>query len=102
MTFDAAHAGPDSLAPRYDDEDDHDQGGTALRAPVVDAAKDRLNPEMEYEVLSLTGDDAALKTKLNDLGKDGWVLVSTAPSFIFRRIKKTEDEKKKSRVGFSL
>lgn len=88
---------------RADEDDDHDHG-TSLKAPVVDSGKpDRLNPPMEYEVLdlaSLSGE--TLKKKLNELGEEGWALLTTTPQYIFRRLKKTEDEKKKARVGFGI
>lgn len=91
------------LAPHMDDEDE-DEGNSPMRkSPVVDSGKDRLNPEVEYEVLDLAGESPdALKTRLNDMGKEGWQLLTTTPSFIFRRMKKTEEEKKRARVGFSV
>lgn len=86
-----------------DDDDDDDGHSHMVKAPVVDSAKDRLNPEVEYEVLDLAGEKPeALKNRLNDLGKEGWQLLATTPSFIFRRMKKPEEEKKRSRVGFSI
>lgn len=99
MTRHHTHLGP--ISPRMDEDDDEN---TPLRAPVVEAPKaDKLNPEVEYEVLDLTGTSGeALKTKLNELGKDGWVLVAAQPSYIFRRLKKAEEEKKRGRVGFSV
>lgn len=89
--------GPD--APRMEEDDE----STKVRTPVVDSKADRLNPEMEYDVLDLAGSKGdALKDKLNEMGKDGWVLVSTEPAFIFRRVKKPEESKKPARVGFSV
>lgn len=91
--------GPDNV--RMDDEED--MPSTTVRPPVVEAGKDRLNPPVEYEVLDLAGTGAdALKAKLNELGNDGWVLVAAEPSFIFRRVKKADEEKKRGRVGFSV
>jgi hypothetical protein len=97
--------GRDAIPARGDDDDDdHDHSSASVKAPSVDSGKtDRLNPPIEYEVLDL--DDLAggeLKKKLNEMGEEGWALLTTSPSFIFRRIKKTEDEKKKGRVGFGI
>lgn len=98
MTRHALTHGPD--VPRMEDDEEET---THVRAPIVESKADRLNPEMEYEVLELGGCKGdTLKDKLNELGKDGWVLVSTEPAFIFRRIKKPEEAKKPSRVGFSI
>lgn len=99
MTFDALTHG--LIAPRFDEEEEHEHT-SAPRAPMVDAGKDRLNPEVEYEVLALSGEPNALKTKLNELGTEGWQLVATTPAFIFRRAKKPEEKAQKGRVGFSL
>lgn len=89
--------------PIHLDDDDDEGNAPMVKAPVVDSAKDRLNPEVEYEVLDLAGEKPeALKNKLNELGKDGWQLLATTPSFIFRRMKKAEEEKKRGRVGFSV
>ncbi len=55
-------------------------------------------PEWEYEVLQDLGKD--MKDKLNELGKDGWILTATEPAFIFRRPKQHEPEKFRSPVGF--
>ena len=88
-----------------DDDDDHDHGGgSSVKAPSVDSGskKDRLNPPTEYKVLELSESGGALEAKLNELGEDGWALVSASPQFIFRRMKKTEEEKKKARVGFGV
>jgi hypothetical protein len=100
MTNDALAMGP--YNPRMDEDDDEAQ--TKVKAPQVDSGKsDRLNPEVEYEVLDLASlAPDALKDKLNDLGKDGWALVSTTPSFILRRIKVKEEVKLKKSVGFSV
>ena len=98
MSNDALAMGP--YVPRMDDED---ETTTPLKAPVVDSKADRLNPEVEYEVLDLGSEKPeALKQRLNELGKDGWQLVSTTPSFIFRRLKKSEESKLKTRVGFGF
>lgn len=86
------------FTPRLDKEE-----GAAPLTPVVSTKSDKLNPEVEYDVLSLPGDDPkALKDKLNELGADGWQLVAASPLFIFRRMKKADEEKPKSRVGFSI
>ena len=91
------HSNPVST-PRLEKE----EGATPL-PPVVSTKSDKLNPEVEYDVLSLPGDDPkALKDKLNELGAEGWQLVAASPLFIFRRMKKPEEEKKRGRVGFSL
>ncbi|HEY9721707.1 MAG TPA: hypothetical protein V6D47_06815 [Oscillatoriaceae cyanobacterium] len=95
MTFDTHPMGPRA------DEEEEEHHGTALRTPMVDSKSDRLNPEVEYEVLALSDDPKALKAKLNEMGQDGWQLVSTTPAFIFRRMKRSE-EKPKTRVGFSV
>src|SRR5689334_9878157 len=93
--------GPDDLPTRADEDDDDDEPSSGVRAPMVDSGKgDRLNPPMEYKVVELGGAD--LEAKLNQLGEEGWALVSTTPSFIFRRMKKTEEGKKKARVGFGI
>lgn len=77
--------------------------GASLQTPVVETKADRLNPEVEYDVLDLVSlAPEALKTRLNELGQEGWMLVSTSPSFIFRRLKKSEEGKTKARVGFSV
>lgn len=95
-------AGPD-LAPMMDDDDDDEN--VAVRPPVVSskAGEERLNPPTEYEVLDLAGESPeALKKRLNELGEEGWALVATTPSFIFRRMKKTEEKKAERRVGFGI
>lgn len=99
MTNDALAMGP--YAPRMDEDE---EPTSSVKPPVVDSGKtDRLNPEVEYEVLDLASQSGeALKNKLNDMGKDGWQLVSTTPSFIFRRIKVKEEIKLKKSVGFSV
>ena len=66
--------------------------------PSVTGGKETPVLEWEYEVLDDTGKD--LKGKLNDLGKDGWILVSTEPAFIFRRPKPPEVDKFQGPVGF--
>lgn len=99
MSNDALAMGP--YVPKMDDEDE--ETNTALKAPVVDSKSDRLNPEVEYDVLDLSNETPeALRNKLNELGKDGWQLVGTTPHFIFRRMKKSEDVKLKKSVGFSV
>ena len=54
--------------------------------------------EWEYEYLEDLG--AEPKERLNELGKDGWALMTANP-FIFRRPKKTDENKLKGRVGFA-
>lgn len=94
--------GPD-VQPTRADEDDDDEPSGGVRAPMVDSGKgDRLNPPTEYKVVDLAGAGANLEAELNKLGEDGWALVSTTPSFIFRRMKKTDEGKKKARVGFGV
>jgi hypothetical protein len=87
-------------APVLSEDDDN----VAVRPPVVDnKAEERLNPPTEYETLDLAGlAPGALKDRLNALGQEGWVLVATTPTFIFRRMKKVDTEKPKARVGFGL
>jgi hypothetical protein len=86
-------------SPRLADED-----AAPPRPPVVDAnSESKLNPPCEYEVLDLAGlASEALKGRLNELGEEGWALVSTAPAFIFRRMKKVEEKKPRARVGFGI
>ena len=55
--------------------------------------------EWEYEVVSDMGKD--LKTRLNELGADGWILTATEPAFIFRRPKKVEPSTFRAPVGFA-
>ena len=90
------------LAPRMDDEDDEN---VAVRPPQVDSksGEDRINPPTEYDVLDI-GDlhPDALKKQLNEMGDEGWALVSTSPYFVFRRMKKPEDKKPRARVGFGV
>ncbi|MDB5097006.1 MAG: hypothetical protein JWM80_1427 [Cyanobacteria bacterium RYN_339] len=94
--------GPDALPTRGDEDDDDDEPSSSMRAPQVDSGKsDRLNPPTEYKVLDLAG-EINLEAKLNELGEEGWALVSTNPSFIFRRMKKSDEAKKKARVGFGI
>jgi hypothetical protein len=93
--------GPDAPSPRADEDDDDDDHGGAPRAPMVESGKgERLNPPTEYKVVDLSG--ANLEAKLNELGEEGWALVATTPSFIFRRMKKVDEGKKKARVGFGI
>lgn len=95
-------AAPD-LAPRLDEDEDEET--TSLRAPQVDSksGEDRLNPPTEYDVMELDNLGAdALKKKLNEMGDEGWALVSTSPYFIFRRMKKGEEKKPRARVGFGV
>lgn len=89
--------------PRSDDDDEEET--TTMRQPVVDSKlkEDRLNPPVEYDVKDLVDlDPTELKDKLNELGKDGWALMATTPYFVFRRMKKQDEEKPKARVGFGL
>ncbi|MBM3267116.1 MAG: hypothetical protein FJZ01_05645 [Candidatus Sericytochromatia bacterium] len=71
-------------------------------SPVVpQVAGDGKEPkvqEWEYEVLQDLGKD--MKDKLNDLGKEGWLLTATEPAFIFRRPRQPEPEKFRGPVGF--
>ena len=95
-------AGPDSV-PMMDDDDEDEN--VSVRPPVVSSksAEERLNPPTEYDVLELSGlDPDALKKRLNEMGEEGWALVSTNPAFIFRRMKKTEEKKAERRVGFGV
>jgi hypothetical protein len=101
---DMLHFHDQGPTPRADeDDDDDDDHGSSVRAPQVDSGKgERLNPPTEYKVVDLSGAGANLEAKLNELGEEGWALVATTPSFIFRRMKKTEEAKKKARVGFGI
>ncbi|MEB3285720.1 MAG: hypothetical protein VKN33_10585 [Candidatus Sericytochromatia bacterium] len=81
-----------------------DDETTTVRPPVVEASgESRLNPPSEYEVLALADlSPEKLKQRLNELGEEGWALIATTPSFIFRRLKKTEEKKQRPRVGFGV
>ncbi|MBM3274875.1 MAG: hypothetical protein FJZ00_06965 [Candidatus Sericytochromatia bacterium] len=65
---------------------------------VAGESKEPKVQEWEYEVLSDLGKD--MKDKLNDLGKQGWILTATEPAFIFRRPRQQEPEKLPRAVGF--
>lgn len=68
--------------------------GTPL-VPSI-AADEKKHQEWEYEYLEDLGTDP--KARLNELGKEGWGLISANP-FIFRR-PKLEENKERPRVGF--
>lgn len=70
-------------------------GGASPHVPAV-AAAEPAQQEWEYEILEELGTDP--KARLNELGKDGWALITAHP-FIFRRPRKS-DEKPRSPVGF--
>jgi hypothetical protein len=65
-----------------------------VTSPAGDTPK---HPEWEYEILADLGADPG--AKLNELGKEGWMLVTGTP-FIFRR-QKLDDQGLRSRVGFA-
>lgn len=90
-----------TFVPRGDDDED-DEPAVAMRTSSHGSGKqdDKFNPPMEYKVCDLP--DAGLEDKLNELGKDGWALVATSPQYIFRRMKKGDEEKPKQRVGFGI
>lgn len=106
MPHSCTDTGLDTSPVRMDeDDDDEDEGGSGARGVSVDSGdkKDRLNPPTEYDVLELGNLSASdLKAKLNEMGAEGWALIATTPHFVFRRMKKTEEEKKKGRVGFGF
>ncbi|HEY9898830.1 MAG TPA: hypothetical protein V6D00_06575 [Pantanalinema sp.] len=79
---------------------DHLRAGAGAGAPLVPAVanESKTQQEWEYEYLEDLGSDP--KGRLNELGKDGWMLVSAAP-FIFRRPKLADESKTRGRVGFS-
>lgn len=67
-------------------------------SPVVPAvaADSKTQIEWEYEVVEDLGKDP--KARLNELGKEGWALVTANP-YIFRR-PRNEDKKTRGPVGF--
>lgn len=69
--------------------------GHAPHIPAVQAEA-KTEQEWEYEVLEDLGADP--KARLNELGKEGWALITAKP-FIFRRPRRNE-EKLRSPVGF--
>lgn len=70
----------------------------ASETPLVPAvAPDKQEQAWEYEYLEDLGTDP--KARLNELGKEGWALVTANP-FIFRRPAKTDESKLRGRVGF--
>lgn len=79
---------------------DHLRAGGGSGAPLVPEVADekKTQQEWEYEYLQDLGSDP--KARLNELGKDGWMLVSASP-FIFRRPKLSDEGKIRGRVGFS-
>jgi hypothetical protein len=92
------------MSPIRLDEDDEDDIQAGARPVIVATDKsERINPAVEYDVLTLGDLDAAsLKTRLNELGQDGWLLVGTSPYFVFRRNKAPEKASPKKRVGFGI
>jgi len=72
--------------------------GPEAGTPVVPTiANEKKREEWEYEYLEDLGTDP--KARLNELGKEGWALVTANP-FIFRR-PKLEEGKERPRVGFA-
>lgn len=65
---------------------------------VAGDGKDTKVQEWEYEVLQDPGKD--MKDKLNELGRQGWLLTATEPAFIFRRPRHDEPESFRGPVGF--
>jgi|GEM_PF-1072712 hypothetical protein len=83
---------PDRFAPRAA------EGGSVTPTVPTVTAETKPKQEWEYEVLEDLGSDP--KAKLNELGKEGWTLVTANP-FIFRRPLEKEEGKAKGRVGFA-
>lgn len=71
------------------------EAGTPL-VPSI-AGEEKKHQEWEYEYLEDLGTDP--KRRLNELGKEGWGLISANP-FIFRR-PKLDEGKERPRVGFA-
>lgn len=67
-------------------------------APVVPTVGEEKMPKWEYEVLEDLGRDP--KAKLNELGSEGWMLVTANP-YVFRRPKLEEEAKTRGPVGFA-
>lgn len=67
-------------------------------APLVPTVAEDKTLKWEYEYLEDLGADP--KAKLNDLGNEGWMLVSAKP-YIFRRPKAVEESKIRGPVGFA-
>ena len=67
-------------------------------APLVPSVADDKVLKWEYEYLEDLGSDP--KAKLNELGNDGWMLVTANP-YVFRRPKPPEEPKNRGPVGFA-
>ena len=74
----------------------------AFMDPVVpkvtpSTAEARKHAEWEYEILEDLGSDP--RARLNELGMEGWMLVTASP-YIFRR-PRLDDQGLRSKVGFA-
>jgi hypothetical protein len=67
-------------------------------APLVPSVADDKVLKWEYEILEDLGSDP--KAKLNELGNDGWMLITAKP-YVFRRPKPPEEAKTRGPVGFA-
>lgn len=67
-------------------------------APLVPKVAEESALKWEYEILEDLGSDP--KAKLNELGDEGWMLLTAKP-YIFRRPKAPEDAKIRGPVGFA-
>ena len=72
--------------------------GQGAGTPMVPSVGEDKVQKWEYELLQDLGDDP--KAKLNELGQEGWMLVTGNP-FIFRRPKPVEEPKTRGPVGFA-
>jgi hypothetical protein len=67
-------------------------------APLVPSVGEESMLKWEYEILDDLGSDP--KAKLNELGADGWMLVTAKP-YVFRRPKTPDSAKTRGPVGFA-
>lgn len=67
-------------------------------SPLVPTVGDEKVLKWEYEVLEDLGSDP--KAKLNELGAEGWMLITAKP-YVFRRPKPPEEGKTRGPVGFA-
>ena len=72
---------------------------SSQNVPAVEAGAPGKQAPVEYKVL--TEIPAQLEAELNRLGADGWQLVATVPSFIFRRPLIEPSDSFRGRVGFT-
>lgn len=67
-------------------------------APLIPTVGEEKVLKWEYEILEELGSDP--KAKLNELGAEGWMLVTAKP-YVFRRPKPPEEAKTRGPVGFA-